>query len=303
MMRGPVRVAAFAAVAVIVLSVGVVVGFRVAGTSSSSQGPTTAASPAPSATPSAIPHRARQSPGGGTIEVVEKGLSSYVDQRAYERVSYGIVLANTSTTHVAYTARVEIHVVGSDGRPAFDEWEREHYVWRLVGAILPGQTVGIGGVTYASRLDTVQLQVTVHDALWLPPDQGGPLWLDPVVPAEGIAASKITATGIRTERDPDSADMTLAFTVDSEYRVPVRLAAEAIFRNSDGVIIGGTGSRSGSSLRSYRPGRSAETVELSHSPPPPGVDDSKTAIYFSTSTSNDYWDPKDLAPTPTAAQS
>lgn len=276
--RRTATLAAIAAMLVFGAGVAVGAGLSVARSSPSPQFGVTA-QPMPSATASATPPVLinRAAWDGGSVEILESGFSTFTDSSGREFVTYGLVLTNTSTTYVATDVRIEIHVGETEKRPIFDEGANKYAVWRTVGIIRPGQKSGIGAMVRGGLADWAEVHVKVHDARWLPPGHAD------------FPAGDVAVTDVKTTRDAGRKQATLAFTVDSSYPAPVTWAPEAILRDPNGKIIGGTGPRDSAPPKDgYPAGRSTGTIgPLSF---PPGVDDSRTEIHLSTRPDQDSWD-------------
>jgi hypothetical protein len=223
--------------------------------------------PSPTAGPTGPPVPAAQAPDGGTVRVVEKGLSSMKDRDGKEMVSYGIVVENTSKDAVAVKTSATVRIIDAAGKAITDRTARATDVQREIGVVFPGQRVGIGGDTYVDRPGAATLTIEIGAAMWLPPGN------------RVIPVAKATAGEVKTEHSGGSAALT--FTVTSEYDDLLDdPSAQAVFRDPSGKIVGGTAPHRTAASDQYRPGRSPGRINTTYGTPP-GTDDSKTEIYIS----------------------
>ncbi|MEV4757579.1 hypothetical protein AB0J86_21040 [Micromonospora sp. NPDC049559] len=208
-------------------------------------------------------------PDGGSIRMVEQGLSSIWDGAGKEMVTYGIVVENTSRDRAAVKTKVTIRITDGSGKAITDLDAGSPAVAREIGVVLPGQQVGIGGDVYVDRPGAASLLVEIAGATWLPPEN------------ELIPVARLGASEIRTQAASPGPGTTITFAVDSEYPDALQAPkAQAIFRDSLGQILGGTGPNRTAADNRYAPGRSQGQIRLPHGRPDK-TDDSRTEVYLS----------------------
>ncbi|WP_432971044.1 hypothetical protein [Dactylosporangium sp. CA-233914] len=221
--------------------------------------------PAPCAVASTAPPgprgRATAAPDGGAVRVVEQGFTDELNGG----VSYGAILANTSTS-IAYRTRVTF-TFSRDGQviePASPDSGRST---QEIPVIMPGQRVGVGTFEPLPSPGTVSAaELRLGDTTWLTPA------------ALGAAYKPIAATVERTEhpnaQHPGYYRITFAADApacsDLDYR-----GAGVILRDASGTIIGGALSLSpGAACMRTRGTGLAEPGELL-----PVADDSRTQVF------------------------
>lgn len=225
-----------------------------------------------SATPLAPPtETAAAAPDGGRMRVVEYGFSQSVEEATGKPViSYGIVFENTSRHHAAQATQVTIRFTDSAGNPTAASLDDR----RDVFVTLPGQRMGIGETTTVDDAGAARMSVEVGPSFWY--DEPGEFWLGSRV----VPLAKVTASDVKTERK-DTGKVILDFTVHSQYEFTLEHpSAHAIFRNSAGVILGGTSPGRTVEPEDYLPGDSPGRISnpLGSSA---GTDNSRTEVYIS----------------------
>ncbi|MGI5215515.1 hypothetical protein [Plantactinospora sp. CA-290183] len=265
--RRPLRLALIGGVAVVVLAA--VAGAVVLARGDDSPTEEAPCAALPSTPPPGVDAPGGQAPGGGGLRVVESGFTPVAgngDDKPY--VSLGAVLENTST-RVAHRTLVSFRPV--DGRDA-PVATPGNLLTQQIPVILPGQRVVVGGATYlledaAGRPATVaRFHLDLGSTRWVTRDDGD------------LMFAELTARHQRTERFAEATDTgTVHYTVDSGYcRQISSHGVGVVFRNSAGVIVGGS-FQTGGSVR-CRPGTSEESVDPMMGIPPE-IDDSRTEAY------------------------
>ncbi|MGW5715513.1 hypothetical protein ACWEVP_05050 [Amycolatopsis sp. NPDC003865] len=226
--------------------------------------------------PGAVPEQpvsAKTAPGGGGIEVTEKGVSSS------GLASMGAVLRNTSE-RIAYRTRVTLEVVVSvNGLPPGPVHGPLMTV--EIPVLLPGQQTGVGRplVNVGGTAKVISADVDVRTTTWLPPGSLG-------------GFSPVTDTYESTSRVKASlpADAVRYTERSANCRALVSRRTAVVFRAADGKIVGGgllppdgKGNPAGSAQQppaspSCAPGeRITWVVPLQTIPP--GTDDRRTELY------------------------
>ncbi len=226
--------------------------------------------------PAAVPEQpvsAKTAPGGGGIEVAEKGVS------ATGLASMGAVLRNTSQ-RIAYRTRLTLEVVVSvNGLPPGPV--QGPLMTVEIPVLLPGQRAGVGRplVNVGGTAEVISADVDVRTTTWLPPGSLG-------------GFSPVTDTYESTSRVKASlpADAVRYTERSANCRVLVSRRTAVVFRGADGKIVGGgllppdgTGNPAGSAQQppaspSCAPGeRSTWVVPLQRIPA--GTDDPRTELY------------------------
>ncbi|HEY1177816.1 MAG TPA: hypothetical protein VGF17_16795, partial [Phytomonospora sp.] len=180
--------------------------------------------------------------------MVDKGFSAG-ERDGEPMVSYGVVVENTSAW-VAYIAAVSVRMVGADGETVEDTVSGNGGpVVRDVRVIMPGTQAVLGNTTFVDRAGTAELEVGVDGVQWWPPDNG----------THEFAA--LTASDVTTSFEDEHAKATVEYTVNSGYGAELETVwAEAVFKNADGAIVGGT-HPSGTSPGAHGPGASPGRID------------------------------------------
>ena len=217
--------------------------------------------PAPTPLPSVTETDGDRSPDGGVLRLAESGLTNMQDAVGKPMVSWGLVFENTSPKMVPRRANVEVTLQDAAGGaignlPSYG-----------LGNVPPGGRAGIGSDAYVDRAGVAKLAVRVTRVQWVRADSAE-LW------------AGLTAGGVITRRDGDrKAEIT--FIVTSKY--PGALdhpGAQAVFRDSAGQIVGGTGPLRADPQAKYPPGKSEGRIDVLYGIPPAANDD-KTEVYLS----------------------
>ncbi len=221
--------------------------------------------------PAAPSTRATVASDGGGLRVVEQGLSTTRDAAGKEMITYGIIVENTSKELLAAATDVRIRLIDASGATITDLVAGGNEVVRKIAVLFPGQRAGIAADTYVDRSGTMELSVEIGDSTWLPAGDAD----------SGLA--KLTTSDVKTKRAISGPAATITFTVYSEYQELLDdPSAQAIFRDSTGKIIGGTGPARTNPRDQYRPGRSTGQINVKYGLPA-GADDAQTEVYVSPS--------------------
>ncbi len=233
--------------------------------------PSTHSSASPSTRIPAAPVRAVQAPGGGSLRVVASGVSMGTNTLGQPMASYGIVLENTSQTHVAFDAEFSVTMFDASGQPVTDQMKQDvgqdsTHVTTTVEFAAPGQRFGIGRETYVPRGSTVtRVTAEVGNVSWLA--------------TKDVRTARLTTGDVATSYDPGKKRTTVRFTVESEYPVRLHPLAVAIFRDASGTIVGGTSPEDSKTGKDdYPPGASQQEIR-SIAPLPGNADINRTEVY------------------------
>ncbi|MEU3269327.1 hypothetical protein ABZ639_00690 [Saccharomonospora sp. NPDC006951] len=202
-------------------------------------------------------------PDGGELKLVDSGLSIYEVEGLPDALSYGVVVENTSDAYVAEFPAVSVAVLDGNGEvvAAGDELALRHDLT----VVMPGERIGMGDAFNVGNLGldpaSVELDVTIGDARWRPVEDSG---------------HAAVVAGAVTVGDVDDSWVELTFEVTSRYSgVLASAQAYAIFRDSEGVIVGGAPPMGGQRLS---PGKSEGTLEV-RDRLPETADETKTEVY------------------------
>ncbi|MEV0649725.1 hypothetical protein AB0I28_31160 [Phytomonospora sp. NPDC050363] len=211
-------------------------------------------------------------PDGGEVRVVDKGFSAG-EKDGKPVVSYGVVVENTSGW-VAYLAAVSVRMVDGGGETIEDtvsgtvgDGGADGAVVRDVRAIMPGTQAVLGNSTFVGAEGIADLEVTVDGVQWFP------------VENDEHEFAELTASDVRTTWGEGRETATLDYTVNSGYSGELeKVWAEAVFRNGEGVIVGGT-HPSGTVAGVHGPGASPGQIDVVGWVPS-DVDDARTVVYL-----------------------
>lgn len=219
---------------------------------------------------------------GGTVRIVEHGFTALRDASGEHRVSWGLVLENTSRTS-AVSVPVTVGILDRHGAQLIGK-TGDYARHRSTPYIMPGARYGIGDATYVKRAGAARLTFALGAAEWLPPG-------DPRAPR--LTASLVKGDLYRVDTmqpfllgDPPRAevhrerrhDLAVTFRVDSG--APEVLPdghASAVLRDSRGRIVGGTGPADTVPWTRFPPGWSIQRIAATGVPPT--VDVKRIEVY------------------------
>ncbi|HIV59310.1 MAG TPA: hypothetical protein H9902_15295 [Candidatus Stackebrandtia faecavium] len=195
-------------------------------------------------------------PDDTAIEVVDSGVSDV----AGEAVSYGALVENTSDT-VAFMSVASVSVLDSDGEIIESGEENELYQQGLT-AIFPGKPVGFGATVPSKRAaeaDSITVEIGV-DEWWSLEDAQAEF---PEVTTSHVSVAE------------DDGETLVSYAVSVTEGLPVSYAS-AVFRDSDGAIVGGEAATQPQALA---PGDSQQQLVCRHGLPE-AADSSETEVYI-----------------------
>lgn len=167
------------------------------------------------------PASAKTAPGGGGIEVVEKGVSSSV------LASLGAVLRNTSD-HIAYRTRVALKVsIVANGVP---QGLQGPFMTTEIPVMLPGQAVGFGRplINVSASTKVTSAEIDPQTTTWL---SGGALG--------GFAPTRDTYESTSRVNASLPADDVQYTERSANCRALFGRRTAVVFRDADGKIVGG----------------------------------------------------------------
>jgi hypothetical protein len=168
------------------------------------------------------PASAKTAPGGGGIEVAEKGISSS------GLVSMGAVVRNTSD-HVAYRTRVALKVsVSFNGLPSGPI--QGSLLTMEIPVMLPGQRVGVGRplVNVSGATKVTSADVDLQTTTWLPTGALG-----------SFAATTDTYESTSRVKLSPPADAVRYTESSTNCRALSSRRTAVVFRDATGKIVGG----------------------------------------------------------------
>jgi hypothetical protein len=235
----------------------------------------------PETAPQEIPLPASED--GGELRIVESGFSPITDVADEPLVTWGLVVENTSE-QTAAAVDVSMDIVDDTGESLVTEIS-EYAKSREISLIMPGERAGIGDSTYVTGPGVADVTFELHDPLWLP------------VGNELYPVASLTASEIELSREEggrvvpywgedgiagywaDEGPLIIHFRVDSEYDYILDgPSAQAIFRNADGEVIGGTHPADSDVWATIPPGWSIQRMRVQYGPPAP-ADLERTEVY------------------------
>ncbi|WP_395105432.1 hypothetical protein [Actinomadura sp. SCN-SB] len=219
---------------------------------------------------------------GGTVRIVEHGFTRLRDPSGEHRVSWGLIVENTSRTSVV-SVPVTVDILDARGRQLITKTSG-HARDRRTAFIPPGGRFGLGDDTYVAGGGARRLRFTLGKAEWLKP--GDPR-------AVRLTASLVKGDLYRVDRDqfyllgaPLRAevhrtrrhDLTITFRVESgASEVLEDGKASAVLRDSAGKIVGGTHPADTAPWTRFPPGWSIQRIRATGVPPT--VDPKRIEIY------------------------
>lgn len=219
--------------------------------------------PKPTPTPSLTsqaPVPGVTAPDGGVVRVTEQGLSQIKDSHGKAMVSFGVILANTSTNWVANNTKLTVELTNASGAPVEDRIEHGQYT---AYATFPQHRTGLGAQVYVGTPGATRIQVRAGSSTWVP--RTNPL------------LAEITAAGVRTQRESGSATFNFALT-SAYHRTVNGLYVNLVFRDQGGRLIGGAGGDLTRFCDAVPPGKSTCSTGTIY-PLPAGTVDSHTEVY------------------------
>jgi hypothetical protein len=229
--------------------------------------------PAPSVSPglTALPPPTVRAPDGGVIRVVDQGVSALTDPSGKPLASYGVVVENTGRGLVAVKVALSVRLTGADGRPVHDTVQGtagSDATNRIVIQVFPGQRAGIGATTYVDRPGVAGIHVDAGPATWLPSGNGL------------VEVAALDASGVAVKVPGGRFPAVVTFTVTSGFHEAVdHPAAQAVFRDAAGRIVGGTGPDRTNPADRYGPGTSHGEIDVTYGLPR-GTDATRTEVYL-----------------------
>jgi hypothetical protein len=183
-------------------------------------------------------------PDDQRVEVVETGFTADLPSDGMDDATYGVVVENP-TNEVAYhtVVCVELRLADADAGADADGGCEEF----TIEVMFPGQRLGIGAVTDVLGEQVTGIDVHVRGpAAWEDPDDHShPADADTDVPVPHVIEAGDVAVTYSPDHEP-----VVSFVPVSRYIDDVRRAsAYAIFRDTDGRIIGGSGTDLPSPIR------------------------------------------------------
>lgn len=257
------------------LAVLVVAATALAAVTAPDSGPEPRGEPAPVASWSGVaPVTATQAPDGGVLRVVEQGYSLDANPRA-SRITYGLLLENTSRNRIAYATAVTVRAVDAAGSPQRWLSERQTDIRHTVYAVFPGQRFGIGAEEWTDGGDVAALTVTVEPSTWVPADQV--LQRDParqrVIRLGSLAATEVRVTA---GREP-----TVSFSASSGFEERIPVGVTVLWRDGAGRIVGGGTATDVTACPSVAPGHSRYSIVADRIRSVPGtVDAARTEVFL-----------------------
>ncbi|HEU5024036.1 MAG TPA: hypothetical protein VFV01_03860 [Spirillospora sp.] len=244
------------------------------------RGATPPANPFPQ--PSVVASPAAKPADGGTVRIVEQGFTPLRDASGEYRVSWGLVLENTSRT-TAVSVPVTVGILDRRGAQLIGKTS-DYARHRSTPYIMPGARFGIGDDTYVTRAGAARLTFRLGAAQWLPPS-------DPRAPR--LTASLVKGDLYRVDKlqpfllgSPPRAevhrerrhDLSITFRVESGAREVLPDGhASAVLRDSRGRIVGGTGPADTVTWTRFPPGWSIQRIRTKGVPPT--VDVKRIEVY------------------------
>ncbi|MGH3737243.1 MAG: hypothetical protein ACRDT6_16745 [Micromonosporaceae bacterium] len=213
--------------------------------------------PQASPTPS-LPYGAP--PDGRGVTFGEKGFSVTVDGGGTPMVSYGVIVENPSKYIVGLVIKVTLRSAKggevSDG-PAFSPSTVGH---RAIRFIYPGERFGLGGLYDTDPLeaarDVVGVDFEVLRGQWWPVGSSRS-FLGRTRPLPHVTIRDVTARRHR------KTGLALSFTAVSAGSEPVLdTCVQALFRDSSGKIVGGSGPYLSTAFKGFPPGTSTAEVRV-----------------------------------------
>jgi len=220
---------------------------------------------------------------GGQLRIVESGFSPLTDVAGEPMVTWGLIVENTSQVTAAMVG-VSVDILDAGGRSLVPETS-DYAKSRGISRIMPGQRAGIGDAVYVTGPGVASVSFHLGDPQWLPT---GMLQI-PVAP---LAASQVETSrymgsgtvpywdenGIRILSD-DQGLLRITFRVESGYdSILGDPSAQAIFRNAQGAIVGGTAPGDTDAWAIFPPGWSNQRIDVRDGPPAT-ADLSRTEVY------------------------
>ncbi|GLZ06605.1 hypothetical protein Acsp03_40710 [Actinomadura sp. NBRC 104412] len=219
---------------------------------------------------------------GGTVRLVEHGFTRLRDPSGEHRVSWGLIVENTSRTSVV-SVPITVDILDARGRQLITKTSA-HARERKTAFIPPGGRFGLGDATYVARDGARRLRFTLGKAEWIKPND---------LRAVRLTASLVKGDLHRVDRDqfyllgePLRAevhrtrrhDLTITFRVESgASEVLGNGHASAILRDSTGKIVGGTHPADTVSWTRFPPGWSIQRIRATGVPPT--VDPRRIEVY------------------------
>jgi hypothetical protein len=228
-----------------------------------------------------VPDRA---PTAGELRVVEQGFTQ-IDGNG-KVVSVGAVVENESDA-VAY--RTPVHIKVFDASHSQATTDSGGLLSQVIPVLMPGERIGVGAWAYL-RSDSVTGNVTHAASVEL--ELGPSQWFPPDDSAAFFAAITTTHKHTQLTTTGGPAYGSIAFTAESPYCQSITDRGVAtVFRNSDGLIIGGNLAEV--FPRGCEPGQADKSATITAGIPG-GFDDARTSHYL-------YCDPSPIRPQSTTS--
>lgn len=224
---------------------------------------------------------------GGELTIVESGYTGLTDLAGDRMVSWGLIVENTSKTEVA-TSVVSYQAIDANGDEVSAEvaWDNKVEIF----ALKPGERTGVGATSYLG-VEFEKLTFHFSNTIWTPDAKA-----IGTVEAEKVSVKRVgkgddeNYWGSDGISHPVNAKGRLRITirVESGYRVLVGGAATAIYRDTDGEIVGASDPDDFERYGDFPPGWCERTIEVGPGPPAAAVDE-KVEVYAQGAVSDGVW--------------
>jgi hypothetical protein len=271
--------------AVALIAVGAVAATTI-GVIAAQRGPADPPDPASPPTPSGhgpadLPLAAAED--GGELRIVESGFTPITDVAGEPMVTWGLVVENTSR-ETAASVTVNLDILDQHGDSLVTEIS-DYATTREISLVMPGQRAGIGDATYVTAPDVAEMSFRLDNPRWLPV-------ANTVFPVAALTAGDIETSredgrrvlmywdeeGIRPV-EAEHGPLVVQFRVESGYdRILDDPSAQAVFRDRDGTIVGGTHPGDTDLWTTIPPGWSIQRIRTGDGPPA-SADLARTEVY------------------------
>lgn len=187
-----------------------------------------------------------KSSDGAKIEVADTAVTNIDDSGAGPMATYAIILENPSAD-VATVTRLEIRLLDESGDPVKDLVADREVVTTYANLIMPGERQAVTNTVYTGGGKVDSVEVKADGTGWFPGDD------------ERFTA--VTASDVSAEPEGDG-DAVIDFKVTSAYDEKLSpVAIYAVFRDSDGELLGGTAAND-AKPRELQPGSNDGEIEV-----------------------------------------
>lgn len=220
----------------------------------------------PTAAPAGTEAPAGQAPGGGGLEVVDRGFTEIDGE-----VSLGALVRNASS-QIAYRTTVTLRLADSQGRDPVHETSRRQLVLEIP-VVRPGEQVAVAsraGLRFdlkpsGAAADVAAFDVVLDSTRWLAANNS-------------TAFPAFTTTLQRTERnelEEGSGRLWYSVATTSCRSLPAR-GAYAVFFDPAGTVVGGAIEPSGGREMCETP--AYDKILVASKSLPPGIDEARTLV-------------------------